>query len=52
VLNLLGARLDDLLLPWWFDLQLQHSVDNLGLLENIERVRMALLEAWRLRSGS
>ena len=38
MLNLLGARLDDLLLPWWFDLQLQHSVDNPGLLENIERV--------------
>ena len=44
MLNLLGARLDDLLLPWWFDLQLQHKIDHLGLLEYIERVGVVLLE--------
>ena len=42
-LLLLGARLDDLLLPWRFDLQLKHSIDHPGLLEHIERVGVALL---------
>ena len=40
---LLGARLDDLLLPWRFDLQLQHRIDHPGLLAHIERVGVALL---------
>lgn len=39
----LGAHLDDLLLPWRFDLQLQHSIDHPGLLEHIQRVGVALL---------
>ena len=43
-LLLLGALLDDLLLPWRFDLQLQHKIDHPGLLEHIERVGVALLE--------
>ena len=42
-LLLLGARLDDLLLPWRFDLQLQHRIDYPGLLAHIERVGVALL---------
>ena len=42
-LLLLGARLDDLLLPWRFDLQLQHRIDHPGLLAHIERVGVALL---------
>ena len=37
-LLLLGARLDDLLLPWRFDLQLQHRIDHPGF--------------WRTSSGS
>ena len=44
-LLLLGARLDDLLLPWRFDLQLQHRIDHPGLLAHIERVGVALLNA-------
>jgi len=40
---LLGARLDDLLLPWRFDLQLQHRIDHPNLLAHIERVGVALL---------
>ena len=39
----LGAHLDDLLLPWRFDLQLQHRIDHPGLLEHIQRVGVALL---------
>ena len=42
-LLLLGARLDDLLLPWRFDLQLQHRIDHPNLLAHIERVGVALL---------
>ena len=42
---LLGARLDDLLLPWRFDLQLHHRIDHPGLLAHIERVGVALLNA-------
>ena len=41
-LLLLGARLDDLLLPWRFDLQLQHRIDHPNLLAHIERVGVAL----------
>ena len=36
-LLLLGARLDDLLLPWRFDLQLHHHIDHPGLLAHIGR---------------
>ena len=39
----LVAHLDDLLLPWRFDLQLQHRIDPPGLLEHIQRVGVALL---------
>ena len=39
----LGAYLDDLLLPWRFDLQLQHCIDHPVLLEHIQRVGVALL---------
>ena len=42
-LLLLGARLDDLLLPWRFDLQLKHRIDHPGLLDHIERVGVALI---------
>ena len=41
----MGARLDDLLLPWRVDLQLQHRIDHPGLLAHIERVGVALLNA-------
>ena len=44
-LLLLGARLDDLLLPWRFDLQLQHCIDHPGLLAHIERVGVTLLNS-------
>ena len=44
-LLLLGARLDDLLLPWRLDLHLQHRIDHPGLLAHIERVGVALLNA-------
>lgn len=39
-LLLLGARLDDLLLPCSFDLQLKHRIDHPGLLEYIELIRL------------
>ena len=39
----LGAHLDDLLLPWRFDMQLQHRIDHPGLHEHIQRVGVALL---------
>ena len=42
-LLLLGARLDDLLLPWRFDLQLKLRIDHPGLLDHIERVGVALI---------
>ena len=41
-LLLLGARLDDLLLPWRFDLQLKHRIEHPGLLDHIERVGVVL----------
>ena len=40
-----SLQLEDLLLPWRFDLQLQHRIDHPGLLAHIERVGMALLNA-------
>ena len=33
----LGARLDDLLLPWRFDLQLNHLITHTALRDHIER---------------
>ena len=33
----LGARLDDLLLPWRFDLQPNHLITHAALREHIER---------------
>ena len=41
-LLLLGALIDDLLLPWRFDLQLQHRIDHPNLLAQIERVGVAV----------
>ena len=36
-LLVLGAQLDDLLLPWQIDLQLRHLIRHPGLLEHIDR---------------
>ena len=41
---LLGAELDDLLLPWRIDLQLQHLIDHPTLLEHIVRAGVVLWE--------
>ena len=38
-----SLQLEDLLLPWRFDLQLQHRIDHPNLLAHIERVGVALL---------
>jgi len=43
-LLILGAELDDLLLPWRIDLQLHHQIDHAGLLEHIRRVGHVLWE--------
>ncbi|WP_233130314.1 hypothetical protein [Synechococcus sp. 1G10] len=43
-LLLLGAELDDLLLPWRIDLQLQHLIDHPTLLEGIARAGVVLWE--------
>ncbi|CAK6686760.1 nucleotidyltransferase domain-containing protein [Synechococcus sp. CBW1107] len=43
-LLLLGAELDDLLLPWRIDLQLQHLIDHPTLLEHIARAGVVLWE--------
>jgi len=41
-LMVLGAQLDDLLLPWRIDLQLRHLIRHPGLLEHIDRVGIAI----------
>jgi predicted nucleotidyltransferase len=41
-LLVLGAQLDDLLLPWRIDLQLRHLIRHPGLLEHIERAGITL----------
>jgi predicted nucleotidyltransferase len=41
-LMLLGAQLDDLLLPWRIDLQLRHLICHPGLLEHIDRVGITI----------
>jgi hypothetical protein len=41
-LLVLGAQLDDLLLPWRIDLQLRHLISHPGLLEHIDRVGIVL----------
>ncbi len=38
----LGAQLDDLLLPWRIDLQLDHLISHEGLREHIERAGVCL----------
>ena len=38
----LGARLDDLLLPWRIDLQLDHLIAHPGLRDHIQRVGLVL----------
>ena len=38
----LGAQLDDLLLPWRIDLQLDHLITHEGLREHIQRAGLAL----------
>lgn len=38
----LENRLDDLLLPWKIDLLVREEIDNLSLLEHIERVGVTL----------
>jgi len=43
-LLLLAAELDDLLLPWRFDLQLKHLIDHPNLLEHIARAGVVLWE--------
>ena len=39
-----GAHLDDLLLPWRFDLQLDHLITHAGLREHIQRAGVCLWE--------
>ena len=41
-LLVLGAALDDLLLPWPIDLQLRHLIQHPPLLEHIGRVGITL----------
>jgi predicted nucleotidyltransferase len=41
-LLVLGAQLDDLLLPWRIDLQLRHLIRHPGLLEHIDRVGITI----------
>jgi predicted nucleotidyltransferase len=41
-LLVLGAQLDDLLLPWQIDLQLRHLIRHPGLLEHIDRAGITL----------
>ena len=41
-LLVLGAQIDDLLLPWRIDLQLRHLIRHPGLLEHIDRVGITL----------
>ena len=41
-LMVLGAQLDDLLLPWRIDLQLRHLICHPGLLEHIDRVGITI----------
>ena len=41
-LLVLGAQLDDLLLPWRIDLQLRHLIRHPGLLDHIDRVGITL----------
>ena len=41
-LLVLGAQLDDLLLPWPIDLQLRHLIRHPGLLEQIDRAGITL----------
>ena len=43
-LLVLGAALDDLLLPWPIDLQLRHFIQHQPLLDHIDRVGITL---WR-----
>jgi hypothetical protein len=38
----LGAQLEDLLLPWLIDLQLRHLVRYPGLLEHIDRAGITI----------
>ena len=40
----LGAKLDDLLLPWQIDLQLRHLIAHEGLVAHIERAGQLLWE--------
>ena len=41
-LLVLGAQLDDLLLPWQIDLQLRHLIRHPGLLDHIDRAGITL----------
>ena len=41
-LLVLGAQLDDLLLPWPIDLQLRHVIEHQPLLDHIDRVGLRL----------
>jgi predicted nucleotidyltransferase len=43
-LLILGAALDDLLLPWSIDLQLQHLIRHPPLLDHIQRVGVTLCQ--------
>lgn len=40
----LGAKIDDLLLPWRIDLQLNHMIQHEGLRDHIERAGRVLWE--------
>ena len=41
-LLVLGAQLDDLLLPWRIDLQLRHLIRHRGLLEHIDQAGITI----------
>lgn len=42
ILNQIEREIDDLLLPYSFDLSIYHQIDNLELLEHIDRVGVLL----------
>ena len=43
----LGAQLDDLLLPWRIDLQLDHLISHEGLKEHIQRAGVCLWQRYQ-----
>lgn len=48
----LGARLDDLLLPWRIDLQLDHLITHEGLRQHIERAGLVVWQRPQTQGAS